>query len=152
MSGDKKLLERATYMVELMHGLKKKIDARVPTPLHQFKEDLTLPQMSVLGNIMQRGPISMRSLAQENMVAMSTMTEMVNRLVKLGFVKREKDESDRRIVNISMTPKGFKIFEEKFKMARASFVTLLSTMGSKKQQELISAFQTIERILAGPKK
>ena len=45
-------------------------------------------------------------------VPMSTATGVVERLVKNGFLKRERSESDRRIVTIMLTDKGKKVVED----------------------------------------
>lgn len=36
----------------------------------------------------------------------STVTELVNKLVKLGYIKKEKSQADKRVTLISLTEKG----------------------------------------------
>ena len=39
------------------------------------------------------------------------VTAIIDRLIDAGYVERQSDPKDRRIINISLTPKGSKIFE-----------------------------------------
>lgn len=36
----------------------------------------------------------------------STVTELVNKLLKLGYIKKEKSQTDKRVTLISLTEKG----------------------------------------------
>jgi MarR family transcriptional regulator, organic hydroperoxide resistance regulator len=49
---------------------------------------------------------TMGQLSDQMNFPMSTATGIVDRLVKKGYIKRDKSESDRRIVVISLTEKG----------------------------------------------
>ena len=145
---EKKLMERAAQVIRIMHILKKGFDAKASSSIHNnMKDKLTLPQMTVLGFVMHYNTIAIRELAKECNVAMSTMSEMINRLAKLGLVKRNHDKTDRRVIRIELTAKGQKMFEEKYKIAQQGFATLLGHLSEKNQKELITAFQTIEKII-----
>ena len=49
---------------------------------------------------------TMSQLSDQMNFPMSTATGIVDRLVKKGYIQRDKSESDRRIVVISLTEKG----------------------------------------------
>jgi DNA-binding MarR family transcriptional regulator len=57
----------------------------------------------------QAGAITMSDFAQQLNLPLSTATNRVERLVKLGLVSRGRSESDRRIVEVSLSPKGRQI-------------------------------------------
>ncbi len=50
--------------------------------------------------------ITMSQISDEMNFPMSTATGIIDRLVKKGYVQREKSENDRRIVVIVLTDKG----------------------------------------------
>ena len=58
------------------------------------------------------GPIRMKPLAQKLGVTMGTLTVMINRLEKEGYVQREKDPDDGRGFNILLTEKGREVHRE----------------------------------------
>ncbi|WP_048569226.1 MarR family winged helix-turn-helix transcriptional regulator [Clostridium cylindrosporum] len=49
---------------------------------------------------------SMSEIAAELNITVGTLTTAINNLVKKGYVERQKSESDRRVVKISLTKKG----------------------------------------------
>lgn len=57
-------------------------------------------------------PIRMKPLAQKLSVTMGTLSVMINRLEKEGYVIREKDPKDKRGFNILLTEKGRIVYEE----------------------------------------
>ena len=58
-------------------------------------------------------------------VSMSTATGIVDRLVKNGFLERNRTETDRRIVMISLTKKAEKLIEE-IKTTASRYISLVS--------------------------
>lgn len=141
------VIDRAEQIMSLMYALKKTINQKMKSPSHHLKDDLTIAQMTVMHIIAEHENISLRKLAQINVVAVSTMSEMINRLVKLDLIKRCPDQHDRRMVNICMTGKGKKIHADRFKRMQQVFLNLLSDVEEKDQIKLINAFKTINRIV-----
>lgn len=74
-------------------------------------KDVTANDMHVIEAIGIGSPKNMTSVAKALMVTTGTLTISVNGLVKKGFVERTRSEEDRRVVLISLTAKGKKIFE-----------------------------------------
>ena len=52
------------------------------------------------------GPLRVGELAQQCMLTPPATTELVESLVRDGLVRREDDPTDRRAVNVSLTPTG----------------------------------------------
>jgi DNA-binding MarR family transcriptional regulator len=83
-------------------------------PEEWIKIDLTLSkhELFTLMLVERKGEISMSRIAEYVNVSMSTATGIVDRLVKNGFLVRNRTETDRRIVMISLTKKAEKVIEE----------------------------------------
>lgn len=77
------------------------------------KVKLTAHQGSVLDHLDEGESITMQELALHLGVTPSTMSIMIDRLAKLGYVKREKDKRDSRRVNLFLTAHGNKIKQSK---------------------------------------
>ena len=73
-----------------------------------IKEGLTvtLPQSGILFLLEQNDGRSMTELAQPLGVDNSTITGLIDRLEKGGFVERRPSRSDRRMLSIHITEKG----------------------------------------------
>ncbi len=60
----------------------------------------------ILGSLMVRGPLPMSEIARIIDKDKSTITALVNKLIKLGYVEKKKHSADNRISLISLTAKG----------------------------------------------
>ncbi len=91
-------------------------------------------QVPMLHYLSKNGGATQRALAEEFRVAAPTMTAMLKRLENAGFIKRLPDQSDARIMRVSLTDKGI-VTEQKTKEAFKAI-----------QQELLSGFDDAEKV------
>src|SRR5689334_8326663 len=68
--------------------------------------ELSLTAMAVLGALYRHGDQSLGELAQRERVQPPSMTRTVTCLEEAGHVTRRKDESDGRLVLVSLTETG----------------------------------------------
>jgi DNA-binding MarR family transcriptional regulator len=68
--------------------------------------DLTLPQMITLFAIHERGSCRMSCLADITQQSAGTLTGIIDRLIDDGLVARVRNETDRRVVEVVLTPQG----------------------------------------------
>ncbi len=73
--------------------------------------ELSVSEIHTLVAVGRRLPKTMSTIAQELLINVSTLSIAVNKLEKKGFVKRIRDDDDRRIVRISLTEKGREALE-----------------------------------------
>ncbi|MDQ0285073.1 DNA-binding MarR family transcriptional regulator [Desulfofundulus luciae] len=73
---------------------------------HHLLEGLTGNQFWVLKRILRRGRMSVSEAAEDMGVSLSAITALVDRLHRAGFVQRRRDEGDRRVVWLELTPRG----------------------------------------------
>ena len=74
------------------------------------KERITFSQYSVLLALSRNGPMQMNKLGEHMLVAPANVTGLVDRMEKKGYVRRRRDENDRRLYVIEETEKGSRIF------------------------------------------
>jgi DNA-binding MarR family transcriptional regulator len=74
---------------------------------------LTANQASILDHLDLEDPVSLYDLAMHMGITPSTMSISIDRAVKLGYVKREKDKKDARRTNLTLTVEGNKIKQSK---------------------------------------
>ncbi len=67
---------------------------------------LTYPQYIVMLTLWQDGPGTTRSIADRLRLAPNAITPLIDRLEAAGFIRRERDTSDRRVVHVKLTPTG----------------------------------------------
>lgn len=71
--------------------------------------NLSLQELKVIDFLGRHGPSIMRKIADHLMLAVSTMTGIVDKLVQKELAIRETPEEDRRIVRVELTDKGQQI-------------------------------------------
>jgi MarR family transcriptional regulator, organic hydroperoxide resistance regulator len=109
--------------------------------------DLTYNQYKMLLTIYDRGNCTLNLLAKELRIAMSSASEMVDRLVNLGFVYRAVDEGNRRQVVICTTEKGEELIRELRRGIVENYRTLLDRLPEEEQERLVSSFEALAEIL-----
>jgi len=67
---------------------------------------ITGPQLWVLKTIYQNGSLSLGELSGRMYLHPSTISGVVDRLEKRGYVSRDRDGEDRRVVKVQLTSKG----------------------------------------------
>ncbi|TPW71688.1 MarR family winged helix-turn-helix transcriptional regulator [Schumannella sp. 10F1B-5-1] len=82
----------------------------------------------VLAAITAAGPLTLSELADRDRVALSTISQTVNRLEKLGYVVREPDRVDRRRVRIVPTDAGAAIAASDREKRHAWFDRLIAEL------------------------
>lgn len=85
---------------------------RILTYFASGSADFTIKEMFLIDALGSRESATMSELAQLLSVPLTTMTSMVTRLVKRGYLKRFRTEEDRRIVLVSLTQQGHEIFRQ----------------------------------------
>ena len=103
------------YIVYFISKTKKKMTYFIEKKLREKGLDDLVPSY---GNILTAlydndGKLSMKEIGQLTGKDKSTVTPLVNKLSKLGYVKKEKCKEDRRITYVKITEKGKEI-EDKF--------------------------------------
>ena len=73
---------------------------------------VTMSQCSTLLAVGKRGKMTMNELSESMTLATSTMTRVVDNLVRDGYIGRTQDDKDRRIVHVSLTGKGTGLFRQ----------------------------------------
>ncbi len=81
--------------------------------------DITYPQYLSLLVLWEQDGITIKTLAQYLELEPATTTPLVQRLVKLGLVKRERSKQDERRVHIYLTDKGKDYREKALKVPHA---------------------------------
>jgi DNA-binding MarR family transcriptional regulator len=109
--------------------------------------DLSYNQFKMLLAINDKGSCSLNSLAGDLKIAMSSASEMVDKLVNLGFVDRRVDSESRRRVIIYPTDQGKKLIGELGHGIVENYRVLLSRLAEKDQERLVDALETLVEVL-----
>ena len=101
-------------------------------------------QMDVLMMVYFHGPQSIKKLAQKLHMTPSGATQLVNILVKEGFLTRMEDKADRRMVRLELTKKADNLLIEAKKRRMEEGRLIFANLD---ENELVQLDKTLRKIV-----
>lgn len=108
----------------------------------QYK-NMTTNDMHVIEAIGVSGAKNMSSVAKTLNVTTGTLTIAINSLVKKNYVERVRSEEDRRVVLVSLTPRGKKAFYHHKKFHDDMIEEVVSHLDETEQKVLEKTLNTL---------
>jgi DNA-binding MarR family transcriptional regulator len=107
--------------------------------------DITMPQFKVMLFLWHTGRARVGVLAEKLGIHLSNVTGILDRLVEAGFVCREEDAGDRRLVVSRLTPKGEAILAQLYDSRAAHVAERLERIPA---EELVVLKRGLQALLA----
>jgi MarR family transcriptional regulator, 2-MHQ and catechol-resistance regulon repressor len=114
------------------------------------KERITFSQYNVLLALSRKGPMQMSKLGEHMLVAPANVTGLVDRMEKKGYVRRRRDERDRRLYVIGTTEKGSRIFKNISSRFRQYTGNLGSTLTREERDSTLAALRKVSDEMEKP--
>ena len=112
-----------------------------------IKLDLGLSHFYILTTLYREKVLSSGNLAKSLDVKNSTITSLVDRLVKLSLVKRRRCERDRRVVLVELTDKGKKLTEKLLTLRKKRLKEIVKELPGEKVEEIYESIKRVKEIL-----
>ncbi len=98
---------------------------------------VTLPQAMALNTIRYgEGPMTPSRLAQQLMQETQSVTGLIDRMERQGWVRRVRDLSDRRAIRLELTEEGGRKLDETVRPGREMTERMFVRLSEKQTQEL----------------
>lgn len=108
---------------------------------------LTLSQCYTIETLGQRGNRNMKELSHDMGVSISSMTRVVDVLVRDDILTRQENPNDRREVRITLTEKGLDLFAKLKQCSETYSKAILDLIPREKRQMVLKSLElTIEAI------
>jgi DNA-binding MarR family transcriptional regulator len=143
--------DEAHHLMELLAALGRRSSLR--DPLVQLTEslELTPPQVHTLAWLGRDGALSMGELARRVGITEKTITGIVDRLERAEYVQRERESSDRRVVQVRLTPRGRETADRIQEQAQAGLGSFLALLEAEDRTALLRVFEKlVARLSAAP--
>ena len=108
------------------------------------KFGITGPQLWALKTISKNESLSLGELSKRMYLHPSTITGLIDRLEKNAYVQRERDQKDRRVIYVQLTPKGKKIVKRAPNPIQGKMVYGL---GKLRKEELNSIYDSVKKLV-----
>jgi DNA-binding MarR family transcriptional regulator len=106
-------------------------------------------QHATLARLDHEGPLRITALAAAERIAQPSMTALVSRLEKAGWVARAPDPDDRRAVVVSLTEAGLAELERLRDARTRVLAERLELLTPAEQRTLAAALPVLDEIAAG---
>ena len=108
------------------------------------KYGITGPQLWALKTVAANGSLSLGELSKKMYLHPSTISGVVDRLEKKGFVVRDRGQEDRRVVKVQLTPQGKRIVAKAPNPIQGKMIYGLNRL---KKRELTSIYDAVKELV-----
>ncbi|GHG53947.1 hypothetical protein GCM10012320_25010 [Sinomonas cellulolyticus] len=105
----------------------------------EVEDRVSLPQLRVLVLVALHGPQNLGAVARELGVHASNATRTCDRLVVAGLLSRREDPSDRRFLQLDLTPEGRDLVETMIEHRRQSIAEVIEKIPADSRGSVASA-------------
>ena len=113
----------------------------------RFCHKVTLSQGYAINVLAQKGKITMSELSHDLGVSPSTMTRIVDVLVRDNIVKRDIESGDRRQVYVELTEQGFDLHRNLEQSSTEYLSLFLKALPAEKQDDVIKALILLNKAI-----
>jgi DNA-binding MarR family transcriptional regulator len=115
-----------------------------PIRVRTWKDlELTVTQLRVLFLLREAPGTPAGALAEDLRVTPPTVTGLVDRLVRMGVVRREEDPKDRRLVRNVLTERGQEVLGEVEREGRALLTQLFERLSAGHLAGLVDSLEAL---------
>lgn len=113
---------------------------------------LTMPQfvcLKAIGALEEAGSdtITVAQIAKEVQLSPATVSRILDRLVKAGFVARVRNERDRRKVRLSLTTSGLERYQALPTPLQESFLSRLEQLPGGERTQLLDSLRRVAELM-----
>ncbi|MBN1480374.1 MarR family transcriptional regulator [candidate division KSB1 bacterium] len=108
---------------------------------------VTLSQHYVIDALNRKNELTMNELSQEIGLAMSTLTRIVDGLVRNGYINRFPSECDRRKVCVILTDDGKELANNLAQCSQAFWAQVLASIPDEKKRDMVESFKLLNEAL-----
>jgi DNA-binding MarR family transcriptional regulator len=114
-----------------------------------FFKSVNIPHAQIFTMLIlsERGPCRMTDIREELDIRPSTASGIIDRLNKAGYVKRVIDRDDRRVVNISLSPKGDRVLIKLKNVIGCKWTKILGKLSYEDCSNYLNIIRKIQRII-----
>lgn len=140
-----------TDIFKLIHAVELFTNEAIIRWMNSFEHNIGISPVLVLAELKQKGPQKQTVLAKKLGYTPGAMTNIANRLIKLGLAERQYNENDRRNVFLSITDKGADVLKEAQQKGRELRAGLFKVLSEEEVQQFLSIYEKLLKNLETPK-
>lgn len=113
--------------------------------------DITTPQFLALLVLKENPGLTMGELCERLFLACSTATDLIDRLQKNGYLGRNRDPQDRRVIRLTITEKGIEVIRQVVVARRHYVDSILKKLSQGEIDELALSLEKLHSLMFAEK-
>lgn len=139
--------KQAELVKKIIYQIRKLMQAgEVYTKELNKKYSVSAPQLACLSTLNDHGPLPPSVIAKNILVKSSTVTGIIDRLEKKGYVTRVRNSPDRRVINIELTDAGRKVVNSAPPPFQQKIVDGLTRQESEDLKQILAALTKLAHL------
>lgn len=130
--------------MKLLPDLMRAFSRRLPQQAR--REGASLAQMKALVQLAEYGPQTMGELARGLGITTPSATGLVNPLVEMGHVVRERDPNDRRVVRVRLSDEARRLADDVLAERRTEIEAALEGMSYEAQHHFLEGLTRLSQV------
>lgn len=114
---------------------------------HCHERSISMAHVFVMSKIDMHGSMPMSKVAELIGSGLPTATGLVNRMVERGFVRREQDPRDRRVVLVSLTEAGAAEVRDLHEARQRRMAAAIARLSGREQENLLTGIRSLRSAL-----
>lgn len=136
---------REETVFEIIHNMDQFTNQLIVQWHKTFGEELGVSHILVLGQLSIDGKSRPSDIAKSIGLTPPTVTHLCEKLVKKELIVRSKDEDDRRIIYLSITPSGVQILERANEEGQVLRKKLFEKLTSEEQAQMLAIYKKLNK-------
>jgi DNA-binding MarR family transcriptional regulator len=112
---------------------------------------ITSPQFNALLALREQPNMTMGELCEKLFLACSTATDLIDRMEKNGFLERNRDAQDRRVIRLSISEKGQDVIKEVIAARRRYVASMLEKLTPNEIEQLGASLDKLHSLMVEEK-
>lgn len=137
----------ADRVAELMPAIMKEFVRHQGKKFYKLK--ITMPQFFVMEYLHHKGMSKMSDIAKFINVTTAAVTGIVDRLVRDGYLVRQNDPDDRRIILVRLTAKGLKVVKTMLRDRKAITMKIFGAISQAERSAYLDILTSVRDALEG---
>ena len=104
---------------------------------------LGLSDFAIMEVLLHKGPLPINQIGEKVLLTSGSMTAAINRLEKVGLVKRVQDHSDGRYFYVHLTKPGRKVIKEAYRNHQLNLEKIAEILTNEERKELVRLLKKI---------
>ncbi|HDR7638977.1 MULTISPECIES: MarR family winged helix-turn-helix transcriptional regulator [Bacillus cereus group] len=112
---------------------------------YEYEDNLSHQAIRILQIVSREKDITIGKVATELNLSHNTASEHIKRLIQKGFIVKERNKKDERVVNLTLTIEGIEVLEKHTLLDKEKIKILESQLSKEEQQLIEKAFSLLAK-------